>query len=264
MIGAIIGDIVGSRFEFNNTNRLDFELFTPECSFTDDTICTIAIADAILKGEDYKTSLLRWCRKYPTPMGAYGGSFARWIFSSDPQPYDSFGNGSAMRVSPIAWAFDSIEEVTLQAENTALPTHNHPEGIKGAVATALAILYARRFGKESMLIAMTEYYPQWVEPLLGINRFDETCQGTLPVCLGIVNKARNFEEAIRYAVAVGGDSDTISAIVGSIAEGLYEIPPHIYKSALSYLPKEMIEVLYQFDRKYHFFTGYQDYLLSLL
>ena len=264
MIGAIIGDIVGSRFEFNNTNRLDFELFTPECSFTDDTICTIAIADAILKGEDYKTSLLRWCRKYPTPMGAYGGSFARWLFSSDPQPYDSFGNGSAMRVSPVAWAFDDIEKIALQAEKTALPTHNHPEGIKGAVATALAIFYARKFGKESMLIAMTEFYPEWVEPLLGQNKFDETCQGTLPVCLGIINKSRNFEEAIRYAVAVGGDSDTIGAIVGSIAGGLYEIPPHIYKSALHYLPKEMIKVLYQFDRKYRFFKGYQDYLLSLL
>ena len=250
MLGAIIGDIVGSRFEFNNTNKLDFELFTPECSFTDDTICTIAIADAINRRNTrkdgdpcYAANLLRWCRKYPNPMGGYGGSFARWIHSEQPQPYNSFGNGSAMRVAPVAWWFDTLEEVQAEAEKTALPTHDHPEGIKGAVATATAIFLARKYGKVSMLMAMTEYYPTWVEPLLGQNRFDETCQGTMPVVFGIINKANSFEEAIRYAVAVGGDSDTIGAIVGSIAEAIWGIPEHIYQKALEYLPGTMDRVI---------------------
>lgn len=119
MIGAIIGDIVGSRFEFNNTRDGNFALFSPECSFTDDTICTVAVADAILRGEDYRTSILRWCRKYPNPMGAYGASFALWLNSPDPQPYNSFGNGAAMRVSPVAYAFDTEQEVIRQAMETA-------------------------------------------------------------------------------------------------------------------------------------------------
>lgn len=250
MIGAIIGDIVGSRFEFNNTNRLDFELFTPECSFTDDTICTVAIAEALLNGShDYRGSLLEWCKAYPYPMGGYGGSFARWINSSNPQPYNSFGNGSAMRVASVAWWYDTLEEVKAEAEKTALPTHDHPEGIKGAVATATAIFLARKYGKREMLMAMTEYYPTWVEPLLGLNRFDETCQGTMPVVFGIINRANNFEEAIRYAIAVGGDSDTIGAIVGSIAEALWGIPEEILEKALTYLPVEMEAVFALFNHK---------------
>lgn len=250
MIGAIIGDIVGSRFEFNNTNRLDFELFTPECSFTDDTICTVAIAEALLNGShDYRGSLLEWCKAYPYPMGGYGGSFARWINSSDPQPYNSFGNGSAMRVASVAWWYDTLEEVKAEAEKTALPTHDHPEGVKGAIATATAIFLARKYGKREMLNAMTEYYPTWVEPLLGQNRFDETCQGTMPVVFGIINRANNFEEAIRYAIAVGGDSDTIGAIVGSIAEALWGIPEDILEKALTYLPVEMEAVFALFNHK---------------
>lgn len=235
MIGAMVGDIVGSRFEFNNTNDLHFELFTDECSFTDDSICTLAIGYALVNGISYEESLRSWCAMYPTPMGSYGGSFARWLASDNPQPYNSFGNGSAMRVSPVAWWFDNLEDVQREAEKTALPTHNHPEGIKGAVATATAIFLARKHGKEAMLAAMTEFYPQWVEPLLGSNRFDETCQGTMPIVFGIINKANSFEEAIRYAIAVGGDSDTIGAIVGSIAEAIWGIPKVIYDCAIGFL-----------------------------
>lgn len=247
MLGAIIGDIIGSRFEFNNTNDYNFELFTPECSFTDDTICTIAIANALTDGsKDYQDWLRCWCRRISQPMGGYGGSFACWVWSKNPQPYNSFGNGSAMRVSPVAWWFDTIEEVRTEAEKTALPTHNHPEGIMGAVATAESIFLARKYGKRKMLKAMTEYYPTWVEPMLGQNRFDETCQGTMPVVFGIINKANSFEEAIRYAVAVGGDSDTIGAIVGSIAEAIWGIPKHIYKQSLEYLPAIMNTVIGDF------------------
>jgi ADP-ribosylglycohydrolase len=246
MLGAIIGDIIGSRFEFNNTNRLDFELFTPACSFTDDTICTIAMADAVMSGnKDYGKKLHEWCNNYRYPMGGYGGSFARWVASDNPQPYHSFGNGSAMRVASIGWLFDTIEEVRIEAEKTALPTHNHPEGIKGAVATAEAIFLARKHGKDYMLKQMEQYYPIWKEPVLGSNKFDETCQGTMPVVFGIINKATSFEEAIRYAIAVGGDSDTIGAIVGSIAEAIWGIPDNIKAKALAYLPQDMIAVLKQ-------------------
>jgi ADP-ribosylglycohydrolase len=247
MLGAIIGDIVGSRFEFNNTNKLDFELFTPECSFTDDTICTIAIANALTAGnKDYKGFMHRWCNTHPHPMGGYGGSFARWVASTDPQPYNSFGNGSAMRVAAIGWWFDTLEEVQHEAEKTALPTHNHPEGIKGAVATATAIYLARKQGKDAMLEAMKEFYPTWVTPQLGANPFNETCQGTLPIVFGIINHANNFEEALRYAIVVGGDSDTIGAIVGSIAEAIWGIPENIAQEALHFLPETMHQVINDF------------------
>lgn len=246
MLGAIIGDIVGSRFEFNNTHCFDFELFTPSCGFTDDTICTIAMADAVMNGnKDYGKKLHEWCNKYRYPMGGYGGSFARWVASDNPQPYHSFGNGSAMRVASIGWLFDTIEEVRIEAEKKALPTHNHPEGIKGAVATAEAIFLARKHGKDYMLKQIEQYYPIWKEPVLGSNKFDETCQGTMPVVFGIINKATSFEEAIRYAIAVGGDSDTIGAIVGSIAEAIWGIPDNMKAKALTYLPQDMIAVLKQ-------------------
>lgn len=249
MIGAIIGDIVGSRFEFNNTDRLDFKLFTPANDYTDDTICTIAIADAAMKHEPYGKALHRWCREYPDPKGSYGYSFARWVASSDPQPYNSFGNGSAMRVAAIGWLFDTLEQVEEEAMLSALPTHNHPEGIKGAVATASAIFLARTQGKEAMLQAMKNYYPEWKEPRLGENRFDETCQGTMPVVFGIISKANDFEEAIRYAIAVGGDSDTIGAIVGGIAEAIWGVPEHIYAQAIEFLPSDMVAVVVQFYNK---------------
>ena len=129
MLGAIIGDIVGSRFEFNNTSDFDFELFTSACDYTDDSICTFAVADAILSSKPYKETMLEWCRRYPHPMGSYGGGFARWIHSAHPVPYNSFGNGSAMRVSAVGWLCDTEEEVLEQARQSAEITHNHPEGI---------------------------------------------------------------------------------------------------------------------------------------
>lgn len=250
MLGAIIGDIVGSRFEFNNTSDFNFELFTSTCDYTDDSICTIAVADAILSDKPYEDAMLAWCRKYPYPMGSYGGSFSRWIHSVNPQPYNSFGNGSAMRVSAVGWLHDTEEEVLEQAKQSAAITHNHPEGIKGAQATALAVYLGRRdSSKEVILERMKEYYPTFIEPRLGANPFNETCQGTLPICLGIIAKATTFEEAIRYAIAVGGDSDTIGAIVGSMAEALWGVPEEIGTAALAYLPEEMKEVYTKFLEK---------------
>ena len=250
MLGAIIGDIVGSRFEFNNTSDFDFELFTSACDYTDDSICTFAVADAILSGKPYKETMLEWCRKYPHPMGSYGMSFKRWIHSEQPLPYNSFGNGSAMRVGVIGWLFNTEEEVLEQAKLSAEITHNHPEGIKGAQAVALAVFLARKGEtKEAVLERMRDYYPTFTTPRLGANPFNETCQGTLPICLGIIDKANDFEEALRYAIAVGGDSDTIGAIVGAMAEAIWGIPEAIKATALQYLPTDIMNIYAQFVAK---------------
>lgn len=247
MLGAIIGDIVGSRFEFNNTHRHDFTLFHPACSFTDDTICTVAIADAILRKCSYQESLLRWCRSYPNPMGGYGGRFGQWVNSDNPQPYNSYGNGSAMRVSPVAWAFHNLVDVLGEAENTALPTHNHPEGIKGAVAVASGISHLRLFDDVAGFINIANaYYPGFQKQVFIPGKFDETCMGTVPLAFQLVLASNSFENAIRRAVAWGGDSDTIAAIVGSLAEARWGIPWHIGEMAIRYLPQSMQSVIYLF------------------
>lgn len=247
MIGAIIGDIIGSRFEFNNTNQTNFKLFTPQCSYTDDTICTIAIADAITWDLDYKDTLHKWCRKYPNPMGGYGGRFAQWVHSEDPQPYNSFGNGSAMRVAPVAWAWNGIRTVLEEAEKTAKATHNHPEGIKGAQAVALAIFSQRNsFDAGALEKVGNHFYPGFLNAIYTPGVFDETCQGTVPICLKIVRYSNSFEEAIRKAIAWGGDSDTIGAIVGSIAEAAFGIPQYILDQAFEYLPKEMLDAISEY------------------
>ena len=250
MLGAIIGDIVGSRFEFNNAKGTDFDLFTDECSFTDDTICTIAVADALNRGWDFKDMILTWCKKYPNPMGSYGGSFSRWLRSTDHAPYNSFGNGSAMRVAPVAWAFNSLEDVRREAERTAIVTHNHPEGIKGAVAVAHAI-YSQRNGFDpgELEIVGNMYYPGFLNAIYTPGVFNETCQGTVPICLKIVRYSSSFEDAIRKAISWGGDSDTIGAIVGSIAEAAFGIPHEIYSTALHYIPEEMNLVIGEYFEK---------------
>lgn len=250
MIGAIIGDIVGSRFEFNNTNDYHFKLFTKENSYTDDTICTVAIADAINTGAGYKDKMVEWCRKYPHPMGSYGGGFSRWIVSENHEPYNSFGNGSAMRVSPVAWAYDDLDTILKEAEKTAAITHNHPEGIKGALAIAHAIYSQKRGFKPGDLEAVgNRYYPGFLHEIYTPGVFNETCQGTVPICLKIVRYSTSFEDAIRRAVSWGGDSDTIGAIVGSIAEAAFGVPQSIYRKVWNYLPVEMLEVIGDFYRK---------------
>ncbi|MDR3141704.1 MAG: ADP-ribosylglycohydrolase family protein [Tannerellaceae bacterium] len=257
MLGAIIGDIAGSRFEFNNTNRTDFELFTDESTYTDDAICTVAIADAILNGKSYKNSLLEWCRKYPNPKGAYGASFARWIRSENPQPYNSYGNGSAMRVSPAGWLFDDINEALKQAEQTAIVSHNHPEGIKGAVCVAELIYKLRNGGSKDCPAPSCKahgytgsnglfYEIPTMESILTRQRFDETCQVTVPQAIRCFLEANSFEETIRLAVSIGGDSDTIAAIAGSIAESYYQIPEWIKEEAVKRLPDEMKMIVRQF------------------
>ena len=256
MLGAIIGDIVGSRFEFNPTNDYNFELFTDECAFTDDTICTCAIADALLKDKDFGKSLHEWCRLYPHPKGSYGGRFAQWVHSDNPQPYGSFGNGSAMRVSPVAWASKKRNNLLEMAEKTAICTHNHPEGIKGAQTVALAIYVAnigRRCNEQPSDIVKRiikecvdfSHYNISIRKEDVINRFDETCQGTVPVALWIISESTSFEDAIRRAVSLGADADTLGAIVGSIAEAIWGIPEDIKVTALSFLDDRMKGLLHK-------------------
>lgn len=247
MLGAIIGDIVGSRFEFNNTDKYNFKLFANGCRYTDDTICTVAVADAILSGKSYGERLHHWCRMFLHPMGGYGGSFARWVASDDPQPYNSFGNGSAMRVSPVAWAFNDLDKILSEAEKTAIVTHNHPEGVKGAVAVAHAIYHLRTThnlaGLESL---MNAYYPDFMSGNYTPGVFNETCQGTVPVCMKILISSSSFEDAIRNAISWGGDSDTIGAIVGSMAEAQWGIPRDIAMQALKMIAGNMVKVVNDF------------------
>lgn len=244
MLGAIIGDIVGSRFEFNNVRSLDFSLFDEFCDYTDDTICTVAVADAILSGRSYKQSVHAWCNKYPHPMGGYGGSFARWVASSNPVPYHSFGNGSAMRVSPVAWLFNDEMDVLREAARTAEITHNHPEGIRGAQVVAKSIFMLRMGADKSEVEKyVSAAYPNMLPFKPFSNRFDETCMNAVPVAVSCFLAASSFEETIRNAVVVGGDSDTIAAIAGSIAEAAYAVPTSLQSAALGYLPADMQRVI---------------------
>lgn len=259
MLGAIIGDIVGSAYEFNPTNDFNFELFPKGCGFTDDTICTVAVADALLHPQHaFGESIHYWCRKYPHPKGGYGGRFSRWVASDAPEPYGSFGNGSAMRVSPVGWWFYSKEEVLEAAEATADCTHNHPEGVKGAQTVALAIFLANKAHMEGRRPDAGKIVDECVEfsgynidiDWRGVrNKFDETCRGTVPVALAIIRDSRNFEQALRLAVSLGADADTLGAIVGSMAEPIWGIPEWMKNKALGLLPSEMRRVIDDFNEQ---------------
>ncbi|MGM9775014.1 MAG: ADP-ribosylglycohydrolase family protein [Candidatus Egerieousia sp.] len=265
MLGAIIGDIVGSRWEFNPTNDYNFKLFSDKNSYTDDTICTVAVADALLHdSDDFGAYIHKWCRKYPHPMGGYGGSFVKWIMSDNPQPYGSYGNGSAMRVSPIGWWLSN--DIWEMSAKSAACTHNHEEGIRGAQAVVWAMAdakelrntYGNKLTSEILLkkglahgVGIYEEFPQNFKINLNKcrNRFDVTCQGTVPVALWIVLHSKNFEDAIRQAVSLGADADTLGAIVGSIAERLWGIPEWMKKKALSYLPRDIKNVVKEFHKR---------------
>lgn len=261
MLGAIIGDIVGSRWEFNPTNDYNFEWLSAENDFTDDTICTVAVADALLHNRDFGEAIHDWCNRYPHPMGGYGGRFRRWVNSEHPEPYGSFGNGSAMRVSPVAHWYETETEVLEAAAATALPTHNHPEGIKGAQTVAFAIFKAMQFNRmgyqtasshiDEILDACVQFsgYDINMPKSAVLNKFDETCQGTVPVALKIIRMASSFEDAIRLAVCIGADADTLGAIVGSIAETIWGIPLEIRLNIEKFIPDEMRSIIDTFHHE---------------
>ena len=244
MLGAVIGDIAGSRFEFDNYRHTDFDIFSPDSDFTDDTICTVAIADWVLQGcNDNLASILQgWCKAYPSPKGAYGGRFSQWIEWKDPEPYNSWGNGSAMRVSAVGWAFATLEETLHFAEQSAIVTHNHPEGIKGAQAVAAAIFWVRTgMGKAQIKENITRQFgydlSQSCDQIRPHYHFNESCQETVPQAVTAFLESDDFEHAIRLAVSLGGDSDTLAAIIGSIAEAYYGIPTAMREHALAILLK---------------------------
>ena len=249
MIGAIIGDIVGSRWEFNPTNDYDFRWLSVENDFTDDTICTIAVADALLQGRDFGESIHEWCRKYPYPTGGYGGRFAQWVHSDNPQPYNSYGNGAAMRVGPVAHWFDDEAQVLEAAKATALPTHNHPEGIKGAQAIAVAILFARQGKtKEEIKKNMQGLFDfDLTRTYLDIYNRDYTfnviCQTTVPEALISFFESESYEDCIFKAVLTNKDTDTAAAVAGAVAGAYYGVSDDIREKAYTYIPKEFADVI---------------------
>ncbi len=258
MKGAIIGDIIGARHKSDNTSEYDFELFGAGCDYTAVSICTVAVADAVLRDRGYAEALRVWCRRYPHPMGEYDSDFLNWVMRPDPYPYNSFGNGPAMRVSPIAWLYDNEDDVRLQAEASAAVTHSHPEDIKGAVAIAVAILRMRQASvKDSYIFedVANEFYcdeystSDAFENLPERGCFDLTCQWCVPLSLYLAAVSSNFEDAIRQAVSYGGDSGTVGTIVGSLAEARFTIPPGLSAAAMSYLPAEMHHVIAAFDSR---------------
>jgi len=254
MLGAIIGDIVGSRFEFDEIPTEGFELFTSDCDYTDDSICTIAIADAILNHRNYKDALLDWCHRYPSPKGGYGGMFYQWLHSPNPLPQASYGNGSAMRVSPVGWLFNDYDEVLQQAKESAQVSHCHSEGVKGAQCIATAIYWLRtcRVEKDHLPASVKRNFGYTLPPLKDIRKigseghFDATCQETVPYALRCFMDAEDFEETLRNAIIVRGDTDTKAAIACSVAEACFEIPDNIVEKALSYLPNDMLDIVEQF------------------
>jgi ADP-ribosylglycohydrolase len=224
VIGAIAGDIIGSVYENLHTKKKDFRLFTPVSIFTDDTVLTVAVAEAILSGKDYRRTIKAYARRYP--LRGYGPKFLLWMLSPTSKPYNSLGNGSAMRVSPIAHAFANEEEMLAQAKRSAECTHNHPEGIKGAQATALAIFMARNgASKEEIRHEIASRYgydlSRTVADIRPSYRTNLTCPGSVPEAIIAFLDSTDFEDAIRNAVSLGGDADTQAAIAGSIAEPFY-------------------------------------------
>lgn len=250
MLGAIVGDIIGSPYEFNNHRSTDFTLFPPEADFTDDTVLTVAVAEAILEGRPFHCALQHWYLKYP--HCSFGGSFHNWGRSGGSAPYGSWGNGSAMRVSPCGWAGTDEMEALELAHASAAVTHNHAEGIKGAQAVALAIFMARNdCPRERIAARIAEKFgyelDHDLEQLRAESRFDVSCQGSVPQAITCFLQAEDFEDSIRKAVSIGGDSDTIAAITGSIAEAWFGgVPESILATAWKRIPLEMREFIEAF------------------
>ena len=254
MIGAIAGDIIGSVYEYRGIKTKEFPLFDARCNFTDDSVLTIAVADAILSGAPYVDSIRKIGQRYPG--AGYGGNFSRWLHSEDYRPYNSWGNGSAMRVSPVGFAFSTEGEVLRQARMTAEITHNHPEGIRGAEATALAVFLARTdHSKEDIREQISTRFgydlARTVDDIRPSYSFDVSCQGTVPEAIIAFLDSDSYEDAVRNAVSLGGDSDTLACITGGIAEAFYgSVPDEIKAKVEEILTPDLWEVTKAFCEKY--------------
>lgn len=251
LMGTICGDIIGSWYEFATTKRYSFEIFSERSKFTDDTVCTIGIADALLKGMRFEDSLRHWCLKYP--RAGYGGMFSSWIHSFIKEPYNSWGNGSAMRVSPVGIHANTLDECLSLARQTAKITHNHPEGIKGAQAVASAIFLALHGSnkteiKDYIEIQFSYDLSRKYKDIQPSYRFEVSCQKSVPESIIAFLESVDYESAIRMAVAYGGDADTMSAIAGGIAAAYYgEIPQHILNNCSNILPPDILSVIESFN-----------------
>jgi ADP-ribosylglycohydrolase len=256
MLGTIIGDIIGSAYEFHNCRRTDFEpLFHTKARFTDDTVCTIAVADALTRGVGPQAGLIDWCQRH-AENGGWGKRFALWFMGDNPQPYGSWGNGAAMRISPVGFLATTEEEAIAWADHVTNLTHNHPDAIASAQAVALAIYWAKRkVSAADVTTRLTERYsynlaqtPNDIRPTY---KRTESAAGSVPQALVCALQSTSFEHAIRTAVSIGGDSDTIAAIAGGIAEAMHGIPDPIAQSAWAYLPANMQGVVRGFYTEVH-------------
>ena len=261
MYGAILGDIIGSPYEFDMGNKSkDFPLFSKKSTYTDDTVMTIAVADAFLgapaEEEAIRQRLIASMQRFGKlyPYAGYGGMFRCWLESDDPQPYGSYGNGSAMRVASVAWLFDDLETVRRMARLSAEVTHNHPEGIKGAEATASAIFLARTGSTREQIKAYMEDafgydLSRTCDEIRPTYHHVESCQETVPEAITAFLEGESFEDVIRTAVSLGGDCDTLTCIAGSIAEGFYGVPEDLKRECRNRLPEPLLEVLLKFDSR---------------
>jgi ADP-ribosylglycohydrolase len=247
MLGAIAGDVIGSVHEFRSTKSEDFSLFVAGSRFTDDTVLAVAVADCLLNGREYVDAFHEYFRAYPN--AGYGLRFFHWASDGRREPYNSYGNGSAMRVPAVGYAFESLSEVLAEAARSAEVTHNHPEGVKGAQATAAAVFMARRGdSKRRMRDALGELRPTYA--------FDESCQGTVPASLISFFESRDYEDAVRKAISLGGDADTLACITGAVAEAYYRgVPPHIAGPVLEALDDRLRGVVTRFCERYKIRTA---------
>ena len=253
MIGATAGDIAGSVHEFAGTKTKDFELFPPNCFFTDDTVLTVALADTILTGTPYTENLVRFCRLYPG--AGYGSSFLTWAIGHDHKPYNSFGNGAAMRISPAGFAFDDLETVLAKAEEFTAVTHDHPEGIRGGIAAAACVFLARTGSSKDAIKAYVErmfgydlsLHIDEIRPSYG---FDESCQGTVPQAIRAFLDSKDFEDALRNAISLGGDADTLACIAGGIAQAFYGVPAHIEARVYGILDEHLAGIAHRFSERF--------------
>jgi ADP-ribosylglycohydrolase/protein-tyrosine phosphatase len=255
MLGAIIGDIVGSIYEFDNLRSTQFEFFGKNCSFTDDTVLTVALADAILNNKNYAQVMREYYDRYPDE--SYGGGFIDWAETEDAPAYNSWGNGAAMRISPVGYAFNSLEDVLKKAIQYTEVTHNHPEGIKGACATASAIFLARtghsKQDIKNYIVTNFGYnLDRTCDEIRPTYKFNESCQGTVPEAIIAFLESTDFESAIRLAISLGGDSDTLACITGGIAQAFYkQIPSWIAQGTLARLDDNLREIVLQFHNKFY-------------
>ncbi len=253
MLGAIAGDVIGSVHEAAATKTKRFPLFTPDSCFTDDTVLTAAVAEVLLTGGDYTRMFHRYFRTYPD--AGYGGQFKLWCELRRTEPYHSWGNGAAMRVSPIGWAFDRLEDVLAEAERSAAVTHNHPEGICGAKAVAAAVYLARRCPEKSEIAEYIEgeFGYRLDVPLKAVRRtflFDVSCAGTVPWALRAFLEADGYEDAVRNAISLGGDADTLASIAGAVAGAYYGVPPEIATETLARLDESLSQIVAEFASRY--------------